>query len=210
MAISPQRGGATLGGDCGKIDRRLLAGFNREAVVGSTDDPSGEEGLLLGALRFAAGVENKLPGRGERGDYSLKHLIIGTAGHVDHGKSVLIKALTGIDTDRLQEEKRRGISIDLGFASFSLPGGRLAGVVDVPGHQRFIHNMLAGAGGMDLVLLVVDATEGVMPQTREHLQILELLNIHRGIVVITKIDLVETEWLELVKEELREELSGTS
>ncbi|NMA91728.1 MAG: selenocysteine-specific translation elongation factor [Firmicutes bacterium] len=139
----------------------------------------------------------------------MKHLIIGTAGHVDHGKSVLIKALTGIDTDRLQEEKRRGISIDLGFASFSLPGGRLAGVVDVPGHERFIHNMLAGAGGMDLVLLVVDATEGVMPQTREHLQILELLNIHRGIVVITKIDLVETEWLELVKEELREELSGT-
>lgn len=139
----------------------------------------------------------------------MKHLIIGTAGHVDHGKSALIKALTGIDTDRLQEEKKRGISIDLGFAPFSLPGGRLAGVVDVPGHERFIHNMLAGAGGMDLVLLVVDATEGVMPQTREHLQILELLNIPRGIVVITKIDLVEEEWRELVEEEVREKLTGT-
>ncbi len=139
----------------------------------------------------------------------MKHLIIGTAGHVDHGKSALIRALTGIDTDRLQEEKKRGISIDLGFAPFSLPGGRLAGVVDVPGHERFIHNMLAGAGGMDLVLLVVDATEGVMPQTREHLQILELLHIPRGIVVINKIDLVEEEWRELVEEEVREKFAGT-
>ncbi len=139
----------------------------------------------------------------------MKHLIIGTAGHVDHGKSALIKALTGTETDRLQEEKKRGISIDLGFASFSLPGGRLAGVVDVPGHERFIHNMLAGAGGMDLVLLVVDAAEGVMPQTREHLQILELLSIPKGIVVITKIDLVENEWRELVEEEIRDELVGT-
>ncbi len=139
----------------------------------------------------------------------MEQLIIGTAGHVDHGKTVLIKALTGVDTDRLQEEKERGISIDLGFAPFRLPGGRLAGVVDVPGHERFIHNMLAGAAGMDLVMLVVDASEGVMPQTREHLAILELLGLQNGIVVITKIDLVEEEWQELVQEEIREELKGT-
>jgi selenocysteine-specific elongation factor len=122
---------------------------------------------------------------------------------------VLIKALTGVDTDRLQEEKERGISIDLGFAPFRLPSGRLAGVVDVPGHERFIHNMLAGAAGMDLVMLVVDAVEGVMPQTREHLDILQLLGVKNGIVVITKIDLVEEEWRELVQEEIREELTGS-
>ncbi len=139
----------------------------------------------------------------------MEQLIIGTAGHVDHGKTVLIKALTGIDTDRFQEEKERGISIDLGFAPFRLPGGRLAGVVDVPGHERFIHNMLAGAAGMDLVMLVVDATEGVMPQTSEHLDILELLGTRTGIVVITKIDLVEEEWRELVRDEIREALEGT-
>ncbi len=139
----------------------------------------------------------------------MDDLIIGTAGHVDHGKTVLIKALTGHDTDRLQEEKERGISIDLGFAPFRLPGGRLAGIVDVPGHERFIHNMLAGAAGIDLVLLVVDAGEGVMPQTREHLDILQLLGIKNGVVVITKIDLVENEWRELVQEEIREELAGT-
>ena len=139
----------------------------------------------------------------------LEHIIIGTAGHVDHGKTVLIKALTGVDTDRLREEKERGISIDLGFAPFLLPSGRLAGVVDVPGHERFIHNMLAGAAGMDLVLLVVDAGEGIMPQTREHLQILQLLGVQKGIVVLTKIDLVDAEWRELVQEEIREELRGT-
>ncbi|MEW5786082.1 MAG: selenocysteine-specific translation elongation factor, partial [Bacillota bacterium] len=139
----------------------------------------------------------------------MEHLIIGTAGHVDHGKTVLVRALTGVDTDRLREEKERGISIDLGFAPFRLPGGRLAGVVDVPGHERFIHNMLAGAAGMDLVLLVVDANEGVMPQTREHLNILQLLGIQKGIIVITKIDLVEEEWRELVQEEIKEELQGT-
>lgn len=139
----------------------------------------------------------------------MDYLIIGTAGHVDHGKTVLIKALTGVDTDRLQEEKERGISIDLGFAPFRLPGGRLAGVVDVPGHERFIHNMLAGAAGMDLVLLVVDANEGVMPQTREHLNILQLLGVQKGIVVITKIDLVEEDWRDLVEEEIKDELKGT-
>lgn len=139
----------------------------------------------------------------------LDDLIIGTAGHVDHGKTVLIKALTGVDTDRLREEKERGISIDLGFAPFRLPGGRLAGVIDVPGHERFIHNMLAGAAGMDLVMLVVDAAEGIMPQTLEHLDILQLLGIKNGIVVITKIDLVEEEWRELIEEEICEELQGT-
>ncbi len=139
----------------------------------------------------------------------MEQLIIGTAGHVDHGKTVLIKALTGVDTDRLQEEKERGISIDLGFAPFRLPGGRLAGIVDVPGHERFIHNMLAGAAGMDLVMLVVDASEGIMPQTREHLDILEILGVQKGIVVITKIDLVEEEWRELVSEEIKDELKST-
>jgi selenocysteine-specific elongation factor len=139
----------------------------------------------------------------------LDQLIIGTAGHVDHGKTVLIKALTGVDTDRLREEKERGISIDLGFAPFSLPSGRIAGVVDVPGHERFIHNMLAGAAGMDLVMLVVDASEGVMPQTREHLDILQILGVQKGIVVITKIDLVEEDWRDLVREEIAEELQGS-
>ncbi len=139
----------------------------------------------------------------------MEQLIIGSAGHVDHGKTVLISALTGVDTDRLQEEKQRGISIDLGFAPFKLPSGRVAGVVDVPGHEKFIHNMLAGAAGLDLVMLVVDATEGVMPQTREHLDILQLLGIRNGIVVITKIDLVEEEWRELVEDEIREELKGS-
>ncbi|MDO9574227.1 MAG: selenocysteine-specific translation elongation factor, partial [Candidatus Contubernalis sp.] len=139
----------------------------------------------------------------------MKSIIIGTAGHVDHGKTMLIKALTGEDTDRLREEKERGISIELGFAPFRLPSGRIAGVIDVPGHERFIHNMLAGISGIDLVLLVVDASEGVMPQTREHLGILQLLKIKKGIVVITKIDLVEEEWLDLVQEEIKEELQGT-
>lgn len=137
-------------------------------------------------------------------------VIIGTAGHVDHGKTCLIHALTGVETDRLREEKERGISINLGFAPFRLPSGRLAGIVDVPGHERFINNMLAGVGGMDLVLLVVDVVEGVMPQTREHLQILDLLKIPRGIIVLTKCDLSEDEdWLDLVEEEIREELTGT-
>lgn len=140
----------------------------------------------------------------------MSYVIIGTAGHVDHGKTALIKALTGEDTDRLQEEKERGISIELGFAPFKLPGGRLAGVVDVPGHERFIHNMLAGIGGIDLVLLLVDVTEGVMPQTREHVEIMDLLKIKRGIVVLAKVDLAEDEdWLDLVEEEVREALAGT-
>jgi len=138
-----------------------------------------------------------------------RHIIIGTAGHVDHGKTELIRALTGQETDRLKEEKERGISIDLGFASFRLPDGQVAGVVDVPGHERFIHNMLAGIGGIDLVLLVVDVNEGVMPQTREHLQILQLLDIRRGIVVLTKCDLAEPDWIDIVEEEIREEVAET-
>ncbi|HHV63475.1 MAG TPA: selenocysteine-specific translation elongation factor [Peptococcaceae bacterium] len=141
---------------------------------------------------------------------SNNYLLIGTAGHVDHGKTQLIQALTGINTDRLKEEKERGISIELGFAYLTLPDGRKAGIVDVPGHEKFVRQMVAGATGMDVVLLVVAADEGVMPQTREHLDILNLLHIDKGIVVITKIDLVDQEWLSLVEEELRKELSGST
>lgn len=139
----------------------------------------------------------------------MKHFIIGTAGHVDHGKTMLVKALTGKDTDRLKEEKERGISIELGFAPFRLPSGVMAGIVDVPGHERFIKNMLAGVGGMDLVLLVVAADEGVMPQTAEHLDIISMLQVPRGIVVITKADLVETEWLDMIRDELKKVVAGT-
>ncbi len=128
---------------------------------------------------------------------------------MDHGKTALVKAITGVDTDRLKEEKDRGISIELGFTILRLPGGRKAGIVDVPGHERFIKNMLAGAGGFDLVLLVIAADEGVMPQTREHLDIIELLEVTNGIIVLTKIDLVDEEWLELVQEEVQESLKGT-
>jgi selenocysteine-specific elongation factor len=134
---------------------------------------------------------------------------IGTAGHVDHGKSSLIKALTGIDPDRLPEEKARQMTIDLGFAWLRLPSGGEVSIVDVPGHERFVHNMLAGVGGIDLALLVVAADEGVMPQTREHLAILDLLEVGRGVVAITKKDLVDQEWLELVKLEVEEALRGT-
>jgi len=140
----------------------------------------------------------------------LKHLIIGTAGHVDHGKTALVKALTGVDTDRLKEEKDRGISIELGFAYLNLPGGRRAGIVDVPGHERFIKNMLAGAGGFDLVLLVIAADEGVMPQTREHLDIIQILQVNKGIVVLTKSELVDEEWLEMVTEDVKDFLQGTT
>jgi selenocysteine-specific elongation factor len=136
--------------------------------------------------------------------------VIGTAGHVDHGKSVLIHALTGIDPDRLREEKERGMTIDLGFAWLKLPSGREVGVIDVPGHERFVKNMLAGVGGIDLALLIVAADEGVMPQTREHLAILDLLDIRVGIVVITKKDLVDEELLSLVKLEVEELISSTT
>src|SRR5215210_1482045 len=136
--------------------------------------------------------------------------VIGTAGHVDHGKSTLIEALTGIDPDRLQEEKERGMTIDLGFAWLRLPGGQEVSIVDVPGHERFIHNMLAGVGGIDIALLVVAADEGIMPQTREHLAILDLLGIDSGVVAITKIDLVDDEWLDLVQADVEEFLQDTT
>lgn len=139
----------------------------------------------------------------------MKHLIVGTAGHIDHGKTELIKALTGKDTDRLKEEKERGISIDIGFAEYKIGDDFALGVVDVPGHESFIRNMLAGVSGIDLVLFVVAADEGIMPQTIEHLEILELLRTRRGIIAITKSDLVEEEWLELVEEEVRLGMKGT-
>jgi selenocysteine-specific elongation factor len=135
---------------------------------------------------------------------------IGTAGHIDHGKSTLVKALTGIDPDRLAEEKERGMTIDLGFAWLKLPGGREVSIVDVPGHESFIKNMLAGVGGIDAALLVIAADEGIMPQTREHLAILDLLHVPRGIVALTKADLVDEEWLELVREEVAEYLLPTT
>lgn len=139
----------------------------------------------------------------------LKHVIIGTAGHIDHGKSTLIRAITNIETDRLKEEKARGITIELGFAYFDLPSGRRAGIVDVPGHEKFIKNMLAGAGGIDIVVLVIAADEGMMPQTIEHLHILSLLQTQKGIVAVTKIDMVEPEWLELVLDDISSQLKGT-
>ena len=139
----------------------------------------------------------------------MKNIIIGTAGHIDHGKTTLIKALTGRNTDRWEEEQRRGITIDLGFTYIDLPGGDRAGIIDVPGHEKFINTMVAGVVGMDLVLLVIAADEGIMPQTREHVDILHLLGIEKSIIVLNKCDLVDEEWLELVEEEVREELAGT-
>ena len=136
--------------------------------------------------------------------------VVGTAGHIDHGKSTLVTALTGIDPDRLAEEKRRGMTIDLGFAHMRLPSGREIGIVDVPGHARFMRNMLAGAHGLDAVLVVIASDEGVMPQTREHLEILDLLEVRRGIAVLTKVDLVDPEWLGMVRAEVAKTLEGTS
>lgn len=139
----------------------------------------------------------------------MKNIIIGTAGHIDHGKTTLIKALTGRNTDRWEEEQKRGITIDLGFTYFDLPNGDRAGIIDVPGHEKFINNMVAGVVGMDIVMLVVSADEGVMPQTREHMDILGLLGIQKSIIVLNKCDLVEEDWLELVEEEIKEEMEGT-
>src|SRR2546428_3147939 len=139
-----------------------------------------------------------------------RHVVVGTAGHIDQGKTSLVKALTGTDTDRLPEEKARGITIDLGFAFLEEPDGLTIEIVDVPGHERFIKNMLAGVGGIDLALLVIAADESVMPQTREHLAILDLLRVDHGLVVLTKRDLVEPDWLELVAEEIRQTLTGTA
>ena len=139
----------------------------------------------------------------------MKQVILGTAGHIDHGKTSLIKALTGIDTDRLKEEKERGITIELGFAYLNLPSGQMLGIVDVPGHEKFVKNMVAGATGIDIVAMVIAADEGVMPQTREHLEICKLLDVRAGLVVLTKIDMVDNDWLKLVKDDLAGFLSGT-
>ncbi len=139
----------------------------------------------------------------------MKHIIVGTAGHIDHGKTALIKALTGIDADRLQEEQQRGITIDIGFAFLVLPNDVEVGIIDVPGHEKFVKNMLAGVGGIDLTILVIAADEGIMPQTEEHLAICDLLHIQHGLVALTKIDLVDQEWTEMVMEDVREGLAGT-
>lgn len=139
----------------------------------------------------------------------MSNFIIGTAGHIDHGKTTLIKALTGHETDRLEQEKERGISIELGFTYFDLENGTKAGIVDVPGHERFLKNMLAGVSGMDMVMLVIAADEGIMKQTKEHLDILNMLELHHGIVVLTKKNLVDEDWLELVQEDIKDSLEGT-
>src|SRR5260221_13735860 len=143
------------------------------------------------------------------GSRGMKNIIAGTAGHIDHGKTALVRALTGIDTDRLKEEKQRGISIDLGFAHLDLARDLRAGFVDVPGHERFIKNMLAGVGGIDLVLFVIAADESIKPQTREHFDICRLLGIRSGIVVLTKSDLVDPDILELVRLEVDEFVRGS-
>jgi selenocysteine-specific elongation factor len=139
----------------------------------------------------------------------VKQIILGTAGHIDHGKTSLIKAITGIDTDRLKEEKERGITIELGFAALDLPSGQHLGIVDVPGHEKFVKNMVAGATGIDIVVMVIAADEGVMPQTREHLEICTLLGVQHGMVAVTKIDTVDEEWLELALEDIRDFVKGT-
>jgi selenocysteine-specific elongation factor len=139
----------------------------------------------------------------------VKQIILGTAGHIDHGKTSLIKATTGTDTDRLKEEKERGITIELGFAALDLPSGQHLGIVDVPGHEKFVKNMVAGATGIDIVVMVIAADEGVMPQTREHLEICTLLGVQHGMVAVTKIDMVDEEWLELALEDIRDFVKGT-
>lgn len=170
---------------------------------------------MLCCLPFS-GAEHIRGGRRPRPQEELevttatKRLVIGTAGHIDHGKSSLVKALTGIDPDRLQEEKERGITIELGFAPLNLPNGQRLAFIDVPGHERFIKTMIAGATGIDLVLLVIAADEGIMPQTREHLDILTLLGVSRGVVVLSRLDLVDAELLELAEEEVRSFLQGSA
>jgi len=139
----------------------------------------------------------------------MKQIILGTAGHIDHGKTSLIKAVTGTNTDRLKEEQLRGITIELGFASLDLPSGRHLGIVDVPGHEKFVKNMVAGATGIDMVAMVIAADEGVMPQTREHMEICSLLGIEHGLVALTKIDMIDADWLELVEEDISEFVAGT-
>lgn len=150
-----------------------------------------------------------MTGPAKTSDLPHRPLIVGTAGHIDHGKTALIRMLTGVDTDRLKQEKERGISIELGFTALELPGGERMGVVDVPGHERFIKNMLAGAGGIDLILFVIAADEGVMPQTREHMDIIDLLGVKRGVVALTKTDMVESDFVDIVEETVQEYLADT-
>jgi len=147
--------------------------------------------------------------KGAAGGAAQKSVILGTAGHIDHGKSSLVKALTGVDPDRLKEEKERGITIDLGFANLAWPDGVTVGIVDVPGHERLIKNMLAGAGGIDVLMMVIAADEGIMPQSREHLAICNMLKIKTGFIALTKADLVDSDWIELVSDEIREFTKGT-
>src|SRR5512140_786493 len=149
------------------------------------------------------------PAREEAGAPAARHFILGTAGHVDHGKTELVRALTGHDTDRLKEEKERGISIELGFAPLELAPGVFIGIIDVPGHERFVRQMVAGAGGIDLAMLLVAADEGVMPQTVEHVEVLRSLGIRHGLVVISKSDLATQDTLILVREEIAELVRGT-
>ncbi len=139
----------------------------------------------------------------------MKKIVLGTAGHIDHGKTTLIKRLTGVDCDRLKEEKERGITIELGFTSLSLASGQRVGIVDVPGHEKFVKNMVAGVGGIDGVIMVIAADEGVMPQTREHLDICRLLSVKHGIIALTKADMVDQEWIELVSEDLKKTVKDT-
>ena len=139
----------------------------------------------------------------------VRHVVVGTAGHIDHGKTALVKALTGVDTDRWAEEQRRGITIDLGFAPLPLDPDTQVGIVDVPGHEGFVRNMLAGTTGIDAALLVIAADEGIMPQTEEHLAIIELLRVRRGVPVFTKRDLVDDEWLQLLGAEVMARLAGS-
>lgn len=170
--------------------------------------PPRRSGLWLSPTDYLAGA-HILTGVNEQGE-KARSFVVGTAGHVDHGKSTLVKALTGIDPDRLAEEKARAMTIELGFAWLRLPSGREVGIVDVPGHERFIKAMLAGVGGIDAALLIVAADEGPMPQTMEHLAILDLLHVSRGVVVLTKEDAVEADWLDLVREEVRERIDATT
>jgi len=139
----------------------------------------------------------------------MRDIVLGTAGHVDHGKTSLVRALTGIETDRLKEEKKRGITIELGFAHLDLPCGHRIGIVDVPGHERFVKNMVAGVTGMDLLAFIIAADEGIMPQTREHFEICRLLGVKQGMIIVTKKDLVEEEWLEMVEDEIRQFCVGS-
>src|SRR5689334_10476442 len=139
----------------------------------------------------------------------MSHVIVGTAGHIDHGKTALVKALTGIDADRLKEEKERGITIDIGFANLALDAATTIGFIDVPGHERFVKNMLAGVGGIDVVMLVIAADESVMPQTKEHLDICSLLHIQHGLTVLTKIDATDRELADLAEVDVREFLKGS-